>query len=120
MVKPDNSTVNPNTVLPIGENITRKKTCLHDAFYQIAKRKLFAIRNDIRMFVPAKHALCLFMHPENIHSTFHPSGSPFDEKILVERVEMALSFNNFFRKVDLREMCPIQTTCGTRKGQLIA
>src|SRR5436305_13318037 len=98
MVKPDNSTVNPNTVLPIGENITRKKTSLHDSFYQIAKRKLFAIRNDIWMFVPAKHALCLFMHPENINSTFHPSASPFDEKILAERVKISMSFNNFFGK----------------------
>jgi hypothetical protein len=70
--------------LPIGEDITGRNTCLYQASHQIAKGKLFAIRDDVRMFTPAEHALFLFMPPQGLRSIFHASGSPLDQKIVVK------------------------------------
>jgi hypothetical protein len=72
------------TFLPIGKDITRRNTCLYKASHQIAKGKLFAIRYDFGMFIPAEHALFLFMPPQDFRGIFHASGSPLDQKIVVE------------------------------------
>jgi len=73
-----------DTFLPIGEDITRRNTRLYKASHQIAKGKLFAIRYDFRMFIPAEHALFLFMPSQDLRSLFHAFGSPLDQKIVVE------------------------------------
>jgi hypothetical protein len=102
--------------LPIvGANIQNRNASRNKAFYHIAKKKLFTVRDDLGMFSPAKLALVLLLLPQNLCRIFHASRSSQGQEILVEVPQLALSSHTCSRNLTAREVSPIQTTGNTGK-----